>query len=939
MVLTLLPVSALAAEGTSGQPVNADFKIMGLYALRDNGRRVSYFSYETRETEFLTDANISYPESWFKLVHVIEKSQPVTLELYEINDDPAYLDTDRIFMPYLPTDTADGFGKLQGEEFLGERLGVLVGVPVQENIVPINEGDDIFTAPKVGYEPIEEDEWLNIIYDTISGERKPQLLQNFYSFGYEGNRLEILDAEKDVPVLDVPPTEEPPIEEPSVEEPPIEEPPVEEPSVETPPAANETAPEDESTGTAGSDIDEQSQTNTEPPISPESETETPSESQVEDTPDLVEEPSEKENGNDSGTSETQPVTELSKPQVLTNSVADADESQNKNDPPDETGIVTTPENPAAPGTDSTNEEQPQTETPSETTDPEAENNTEEPLLDETDPNAGTDSDIDSPNTDQETPPATEVVPPATEEPLEEPPVGSEVPEQEEIHYLPESAVFPPDQAQLFSTVEADDETIQNIVLWDGHYQTDDGEITRITEGGRYVIVMQPCTPETSIYNSFLGFDVPEQSEALDTFESINSWEDLMAIRDELACSGDPVDLLSGSFTWNYRDLALYGKNDLEFTRYYESVHADENYGLGNGWTSNFSYSLEFDGRSVLAHLPRGTLLYFPIDFDGSYGECGDYTLASQGSGYVMTDKSGTAYAFDGDGRILSIVYLDGNTLSFQYSGDQLQQVSNATGAFTFEYSGSNISKVTDSVGRSITLSYDGDLLSSVENPDGDSLLYEYDGGYLSTIQNFNGEIYVENEYDSAGRVIHQYAADFGTFDFTYDFDNRHNVCTGADGYINEIWFDEQGRITKRRDSSGEEEVTYNNLNQITSRTDREGNTTSYEYDEDGNISCTTYPDGTTEEFEYDENRMPTWIKDRNGNDSSYTYDAQGYVTSFTDGRGNTVRYDYDEDGNLVSYTMPWGMSRSIPMTERATGLLRRTPMATQPSILMMSRAD
>ena len=154
---------------------------------------------------------------------------------------------------------------------------------------------------------------------------------------------------------------------------------------------------------------------------------------------------------------------------------------------------------------------------------------------------------------------------------------------------------------------------------------------------------------------------------------------------------------------------------------------------------------------------------------------------------------------------------------------------------------------------------------------------------------------------SAGRVIHQYAADFGTFEFTYDFDSRHNVCTGADGYINEIWFDEQGRITKRRDSSGEEEVTYNNLNQITSRTDREGNTTSYEYDEDGNISCTTYPDGTTEEFEYDENRMPIWIKDRNGNDSSYTYDAQGYVTSFTDGRGNTVRYDYDDDKNLVSY--------------------------------------
>ena len=179
MILTLLPVSALAAEGAVDQPGNADFKIMGLYALRDNGRRVSYFSYETRENTFLTNANISYPESWFKLIHVIEKSQPITLELYEIKDDPAYQDVNMIHMPYLPTDTADGFGKLQGEEFLGNRLGVLVGVPVQENIVPLNEGEDIFTAPKVGYQPIEEDTWLNIIYETISGERKPLLLVNF----------------------------------------------------------------------------------------------------------------------------------------------------------------------------------------------------------------------------------------------------------------------------------------------------------------------------------------------------------------------------------------------------------------------------------------------------------------------------------------------------------------------------------------------------------------------------------------------------------------------------------------------------------------------------------------------------------------------------------------------------------------------------------------
>ena len=47
-----------------------------------------------------------------------------------------------------------------------------------------------------------------------------------------------------------------------------------------------------------------------------------------------------------------------------------------------------------------------------------------------------------------------------------------------------------------------------------------------------------------------------------------------------------------------------------------------------------------------------------------------------------------------------------------------------------------------------------------------------------TVQNFKGEVYVENTYDSEGRVIHQYAADIGTFDFTYDPENRRNTSTG-----------------------------------------------------------------------------------------------------------------------------------------------------------------
>lgn len=39
---------------------------------------------------------------------------------------------------------------------------------------PTSGGDDIYTAEQVSYSPIDEDEWLNIVYQTIRGKRQPK---------------------------------------------------------------------------------------------------------------------------------------------------------------------------------------------------------------------------------------------------------------------------------------------------------------------------------------------------------------------------------------------------------------------------------------------------------------------------------------------------------------------------------------------------------------------------------------------------------------------------------------------------------------------------------------------------------------------------------------------------------------------------------------------
>lgn len=497
MLLTLLPTAAFAAdeEDTVERPASAEFKIMGLYALRDNGRRVSFYAHESWENAFLTKANMTYPDSWFKLIYVIERSQPVTLELYEMKDEPAYMDSNIVTMRYAEEDEADGHGKLQSEEFLGRRLGVLVGVPVQENVVPLQAGDDILTAEKVGYSPIDEDQWLNIIYQTISGEREPEVIEDFYAIGFEGNRLAGLDdAAAAASIADVPDAED------------------------TAESDTQIVPED-------LDMPEREDELTADIAGEQSDAQ-------DDTADhvLAAEPSDVEPAEEAAqTAEAMPAAETAEQTEPVENARSAEEE--------------------APSAEMPDAEEPDGEdlTPVEVEEETAVEMPEEDALPVTD-------DVSEPEN------------------------------AEEIDYLPESSVLPSAHAffDLTDAAETGENTIQNIVLWDGSYRDDNGDLTRISSGGRYVIVMQPCTPRTAIYNSFLGFDVPDKSEAVDTFQTINSWDALINIRDELACSGDPVDLLSGSFTWNYRDLALYGKDDLEFTRYYESIHADENYGLGNG---------------------------------------------------------------------------------------------------------------------------------------------------------------------------------------------------------------------------------------------------------------------------------------------------------------------------------------------------------------------
>ena len=719
LLLGLLPTAAFAYSPDEKTDI-IEFKAMVLENL--TGGTVSEYQYLTTDNTFYSDINMNgytdedgeYGYSWTMLSYTIEKTQPVNLMLYRMNDDTEYVYGDTVNLTHSESPEAD-------EPFIGEFIGYLHGTPL------LDENGEPFIGD------IPEEELQELIWQAVWGGLPSETIKEYTAFGFTGEELDISNA-IDAPEPTETPTEPKPTETPTEPEP--TETPTEPEPTETPtePEPTETPAEPEPTETPAEPEP------TETPAEPEP-TETPTEPEPSETPT---EPEPSEDSADSGPGEVPAEQKASAAPVMLESSEEPAEPE-----PTET--------PAEPEPTETPEEPEPTETPVES----------EPTETPAEP---------EPTETPAEPEPTEM--PAEPEPIETPvePEPTPVETEPQVPQYTEADVLIDRGANGLFRADTDEGAYtKNYLLWDGLIETEDGALTYCNlESGNYVIVMQPTTPGAEKYRSFLAFS--QNSERQDQFLNSDAWSELEAMAEKYGWTVDPVDLLTGSFKWEYQDLALYGKDDLPFIRYYNSSDFEDDHGLGLGWSSNYTAFLDIENLFVRAILPNGRELYFNLNFDDTFRPVGDCTLEWAGGEFLLKNTSdGTSYAFTKEGDLARIDYLNGNTVQFSYTGDQLTEISNASGSLLLEYTGGHISRITDSTGRSITLTYDGDYLSQVDNPDGNSFSYTYEDGCLTEVSNLKGEVYVQNVYDSQGRVVHQEVANMGVFDFTYDTDNRVNT--------------------------------------------------------------------------------------------------------------------------------------------------------------------
>lgn len=442
-------------------------------------------------------------------------------------------------------------------------------------------------------------------------------------------------------------------------------------------------------------------------------------------------------------------------------------------------------------------------------------------------------------------------------------------------------------------------------------------------------------------------------------------------------SGDPISMSSGDFLYSHDDLSI-GSGEhpykLTFQRFYSSANQFVNGPLGLGWSHGFDLSAKVssDGylamgdqfaiqgaatiaelfvaidlfndttnpvvklvtasiadnwwvdqlvnNTVVVSMPQDTNVYVKQP-DGSYTapSRNPSTLTLVAGAYTVTTPQKLKFNYNASGKIATIVYPNGVTLTFNYASGVLASVTNGMGrTLTLNYTGGKLTSVTDGTGRSVSFTLDANSnQTAFVDANGKTTSYSYDNPGRMTAYFMPANpltAFATNVYDSLSRVKTQSNARSQVWNY-YIAGSRSEIVDPI-GNRDIFYFNALGGITRHIDALGfKTDNVFDGLNRMVQTTMPEGNQIKWTLDASNNpLTRTKVPKpgsglaNIVETFTYD----PLWAK----------------VKTYKDGRLNTTTYTYDVTlGNLLTIQRPvvGGLTPTVTMTWNARGqMLTRT---------------
>jgi RHS repeat-associated protein len=406
--------------------------------------------------------------------------------------------------------------------------------------------------------------------------------------------------------------------------------------------------------------------------------------------------------------------------------------------------------------------------------------------------------------------------------------------------------------------------------------------------------------------------------------------------------GDPVSLFVGQFEHTERDLVLPDVMPLDITRTYRSLDKNQR-AFGVGMTHAYDVFLfsQAQWQEVDLILPGGTRVHYArtspgTGFTDAVFESSDpgqwqHSILARNNprlGWDLTFRDGRKWFFRQFQPLSEIADRNGNLTRIVREADNgatgkvLRIVSPNGRRVDFTYNAAGfVSTLTDNLGRSFVYHYDdAGHLTEVVDPMGGTRRYTWDPANhrITAIHDPDGNAYVQNEYDTVGRIKKQTLSDGSVF--LYDYTTQNGAVTRTDvtdrrGSVRRVQFDPTGYVVRNTYPLGHPEqqvTTYEVSNgNITASVDPLSRRTEYRYDAAGNTTRVTRLAGTghavSTSITYDPVfNLPLTITDANGNATTLSFDPRGNLIRVSNALGLATTFSYDGQGRRLTSTDPLG---------------------------------
>ncbi|WP_306210107.1 RHS repeat-associated core domain-containing protein [Actinoplanes sp. RD1] len=417
---------------------------------------------------------------------------------------------------------------------------------------------------------------------------------------------------------------------------------------------------------------------------------------------------------------------------------------------------------------------------------------------------------------------------------------------------------------------------------------------------------------------------------------------------------DPVDPATGLFVDTTTDLVVDDVMPISISRTYQQGDTDMRpFGVG----TNFNYGLfpwtpgvigSFDFQQFDLVQPDGAKVHFHRTSPGTDFVGAEYladptptiydgaTVKWNGDGWDVSLVDGTVLVLGNEAPLQSIRDKYGNITTISRAtappgtdgilrpNGPVTQITSPNGRWIkLTYSSTNpprVSAVEDNIGRKVAYKYDATgHLVEVKDARGGITTYTYDAqGRMATITDPRRITYLRMEYDAAGRVKTQKAADDTVTAFDYTLSGTavtETRVTDPRGHVRRITFNANGFMVDDTKAYGTDKAQTFHYDYDASgvrkaaTTDALGRRTTWIYNAKGQVTQTTVLAGTadarTEKFDFaGPHSELTKFTDSYGKETIYEPDTRGALKSVTDAMKRKTLVGVDGSGLITTMTDP-----------------------------------